>query len=129
MFRAADPDGLAVGCFGWADPLSQLASNSKPNDTSLLGFVMPTRGGWQRVLMTPARQYIRPGIEVTLASAGDFYCFFPYGALIGQPVYASILDGTPISGYSDNAQLTPWSVCTNVAPGEIAIISTWSKYQ
>lgn len=129
MFRAAEPDGLAVGVFGWCNPDTGYASNAKTSDASLLGFVLPTYGGWQRLRITPTRQFIRPGLEVTLCSAGDFYTLFPYGSLPGQPVYASIVDGTPISGYSDDAQLTPWSVVTQTAPGGLAIISTWSKIQ
>lgn len=129
LFRAADPDGLAIGVFGWADPATGYASNNRPNDQTLLGFVLPNYGGWQRMRVTPTRRYIRPGIEVTLCSGGDFWTRFPYGAYPGQPVYASLVDGMPIAGYSDGAQLTPWAVVSLAAPGELAIISTWSKAQ
>lgn len=128
-FRAPEPDGLAVGVFAWANPATGYATNSKPNDETLLGFVLPVRGGNQRVYLTPGRVHIRPGIEVTLAAAGDFVTLFPYGAIPGQPVYASTVDGTPISGYSDDAQLTSWAVVSYAAPGQLAIISTWSKIQ
>lgn len=95
----------------------------------MLGFVLPVRGGNQRVYLVPGRVLIRPGIEVTLAAAGDFITRFPYGAIPGQPVYALTVDGTPISGYSDDAQQTPWVVVSHASPGELAIISTWSKIQ
>lgn len=129
MFRAPDPDGLAVGQFAWANPATGLATNSKPNDETLLGFVLPNYGGWQRMSFTHMRQFLRPGVEVTMCAAGDFWARFPYGAIPGQPVYALTVDGTPISGYSDAAQPTPWSVVSFASPGELAIISTWSKIQ
>lgn len=128
-FRAPDPDGLAVGMFAWADPESGLAFNAPPSGASLLGFVLPVWGGNRRVHIVPGRVLIRPGIEVTLAAAGDFVAPFPYGAIPGQPVYASTVDGAPISGYSEAAVLTPWFVCSHAPPGGLAIISTWSKIQ
>jgi hypothetical protein len=129
ILRAADPDGLAVAVFGWANLDTGFASNSPVNDTDPLGFVLPTYGGWQRLRVSGRRVYLRPGIEATLCSRGDFYARFPSGASAGQPVYASTVDGTPISGYAADAQLTPWNVITDAGPGQLAIISTWSKIQ
>lgn len=71
-------------------------------------------GGWR----------IRQGLMVTLHTAGNFYLRFAGGALYGQSVYASLVDGQPISGPADNAELTPWKVCSISAPGNLAIVQT-----
>jgi hypothetical protein len=126
--RAADPDGIAVGRFGWADKATGRAANERTNPEQLLGFVLPTIGGWQKVYVGLGRVYVRPGLEITMCSRGDFFARFAGGALAGQPVYASILDGSAICGQAPNAELTPWSVVTNCGPGELAIISTWSFF-
>jgi hypothetical protein len=126
--RAAEPDGLAVGRFGWADRSTGRAANERTNPEQLLGFVLPTIGGGQKVYVELGLVYVRPGLEVTLCSRGDFYARFAAGAIAGQPVYASVIDGSVICGQAPNAELTPWSVVTNCGPGELAIISTWSYF-
>ena len=45
-------------------------------------------------------------------------------ALYGNPVYASLTDGSALSGESDDSELTPWLVCSNAYPGQLAIVST-----
>lgn len=127
QWRASDPDGLAVARFGWASKATGRAANIRTDATDLLGFVLPIIATWQRVRVDLGRFYIRPGLEVTLCSRGDFYARFPDGAQRGQPVYASTLDGSPISGYAADAELTQWSVVTSCGPGQLAIISTWSN--
>ncbi len=126
-FRAADPDGLAVGVFGWADPETGLAANERTDPRQLLGFVLPVYNGVCAIRRTHTRAYVRPGYGVTLCAAGDFWARFDAGAQAGQPVYASLVDGAVISGYAAGAELTPWFVATNAGPGGLAIITTWSK--
>jgi hypothetical protein len=124
-FRAADPDGLAVGVFGWGDVDTGRAANERTNPEQLLGFVLPVYDGCAPVRRTFTRTYIRPGYQVTMCSAGDFWTRFPAGAEPGQRVYASLVDGAPISGYAADSELTPWTVVTAAAPGDLAIISTY----
>jgi hypothetical protein len=116
-----------VGVFGWADTETGLASNTRTNDAQLLGFVLPVWGGVHPVRRTLRRVYIRPGYQVTLCKAGDFWAYFEGGARVGERVYARLVDGAALSGQADGAELTPWYVCTNAAPGGLAIISTYSK--
>jgi hypothetical protein len=123
-FFVAGDDGLTVARFAWADPLTGRAANAYGAD-ALLGFVQPVAGAYRR-LSVENGVTVRPGYPVTLFAAGDFYVRFDAGAQAGQPVYASLLDGSAISGQSDDAILTPWYVVTNCGPGETAVISTWS---
>lgn len=126
FFRAAAPDGLVMARFGFADPLTGLAANYRTYDRELLGFVQPVAGRW-RLNMRDCRA-IRPGYEVTLFARGDFYVQFPSGAERGQIVYASVLDGTPISGEATDAEPTPWEVAYGCNPGELAIIQPRSMF-
>jgi hypothetical protein len=125
-FRAASPDGLAVGVFGWADPDTGYAANERTGDQQLLGFVLPVWEGSYPVFRPYGRRaYVRPGYQVTLCSGGDFWAKFDAGAEVGAPVYASIVDGSAISGYAADAELTRWTVATPAAPGELAIITSY----
>lgn len=124
-FFRSGPDGLFMAHFGWANPETGLAE-SVPNG-GLLGFVQPVVGSWRRLSVNGLM--IRPGYNVTLFAGGDFFARFAAGAEPMQPVYASTLDGAPISGEADDAERTPWFVASQCAPGELAIISTWSKPQ
>lgn len=126
MFRAGE-DGLAVARFAWADVESGLANNARTSATQLLGFVLPAVNGWAAVRITRGVRYIRPGLQVTLMSGGDFWARFAGGALAGDRVYASLVDGTLVSGEADDAEATPWFVALDAAPGSLAIISTTSK--
>lgn len=132
-----DPKGVAVGIFGWANVATGRALNVRTASTDRLGFVLPP--SWQGAQPANGWLYayrdedtglwmIRPGLPVTLAARGDFWTRFPGGATRGVSVYANPVDGTPISGYADDAELTPWNVVTSAAPGQLAIISTWSYY-
>ncbi len=125
-FRAADPDGLAVGVFGWADFDTGMAANTRTAAAQRLGFVLPA-WGMSAIRRTWTRTYVRPGYQITLMAGGDFWARFEGGAQIGAQVYASLVDGAAVSGYAADAEATPWYVATDAAPGELAIISTWSK--
>lgn len=127
QLRAADPDGLAVARFGWADKSTGRAANERTSAQQVLGFVLPVINNYQRIYVGLGRLiYVRPGLEVTLAARGDFYARFRNGAVSGMRVYASTVDGAPLSGDDGAAELTPWSVVTSCGPGQLAIISTWS---
>lgn len=125
FFTAAD-DGLIMAHFGWADPQTGRAGNLF-NPDGMLGLVQPQAG--YRARLSVDGVHIRPGYPVTLFAAGDFYARFAAGAESGSRVYASMLDGAPISGESDAAIATPWYVVQGCPPGGLAIISTWSRPQ
>lgn len=122
-FRAG-ADGLAVARFGWADADTGFASNARTSPTQALGFVLPVVNGNSAVRVARGVRYARPGVGVTLMAGGDFWAKFDGGASAGSPVYASLVDGSPISGEADAAELTPWYVATDCPPGGLAIIST-----
>lgn len=125
-FRAALPDGLAVGVFGWADPDTGYAANERTNAGQVLGFVIPVWEGTYPVFRSARRRaFVRPGYQVTLCSGGDFWAKFDGGAVVGADVYASLVDGSAISGYAANAELTRWTVATSAPPGELAIITSY----
>jgi hypothetical protein len=127
-FFVAGDDGLIMAHFGWADPVTGKAGNLY-NPEGMLGFVQPQTGARRRMSVDYAEALIRPGYGVTLFSGGDFYARFAGGAEAGSRVYASMLDGAPISGEADDAIATPWYVLQSVAAGGVAIISTWSRPQ
>lgn len=116
MYRAG-VNGLRTGVFAWADPETGRADNSRTSDAQILGFVLAQR----------ATRFVPSGYQITLSSAGDFWALFAAGANAGDRVYASTVDGSVISGETDDAELTPWFVASNAAPGQCAIISTWSR--
>lgn len=122
-FRAADPDGVYMARFAWADVETGFAYSVQIAG-GMLGFVQPYPGYLWRVVREG--RIIRPGYGVTMFANGDFYARFAGGAEGGARVYASTLDGSPISGEADDAEITPWWVAAGCAPGELAIISTWS---
>lgn len=126
-FRAADPDGVYMAHFAWANVETGYAASQPQTANDLLGFVQPYPGMLWRAVR--AGRIIRPGYGVTMFATGDFYARFPGGAEIGSRVYASTLDGTPIAGEADDAEVTPWSVAAGCAPGELAIISSRSITQ
>lgn len=138
-----EPDGMAIGRFGWADLTTGLAYSARQDATDVLGFVYRpsldnqywSTYGWRRTYFDPTRGawISRGGFEVTMARRGDFWARFPGGAYVGQPVYATVADGTcvafnrgtgPVTGYDQ----TPWTVVRECLPGELSIISSWSTF-
>lgn len=139
----ANPAGVAIGRFAWADLTAGLVYSAQQHATDVLGFVYrpsldnqywPTydwrRTYWDR---TQRAWISRGGFELTLARRGDFWARFLGGAYIGQDVYANVLDGScaafnrgtgPVTGYVQ----TPWQTVSESAPGELSIISSWSFF-
>lgn len=126
-FIAAEPDGVYMARFAWANVETRQASSFPTSPDDLLGFVQPYPGYW-RTLVRDGR-IIRPGNGVTLFTGGDFYARFEAGAEFGARVYASTVDGAPLSGEHDDAEPTRWRVVAGCGPGGLAIISTWSNFQ
>lgn len=136
---AAPAGGTIQGRFGWGSPASGTVANTRTSASDQLGVVLPLRAqsgamviGWGSTwqFYDPAVRAlrIRQGLGVTLMSRGDFWMQFDGGAYAGEPVWASLVDGSAISSQTDNAELTPWVVTTNANPGMLAIISTNAQF-
>lgn len=141
--------GTIQGRFGWLNPPSGVVNNTRVSPQDALGVVVPFRslnginggvvGGarglagaqasWTWEFYDPTISprgglRVRPGLVVTLHARGNFWLRFAGGALYGNPVYASLADGQPISGMAANAELTSWVVCSIASPGDLAMVSS-----
>ena len=112
----AGPDGVQMGIFGWADPVTGRVANAR-SDGALLGFVLPIRGmwNWQRCTRTPLGAAVRglilrSGLAVTLAAAGDFVTTFPFGGQAGDQVFTDPATGVPYAGNPGGFVATPWTL-------------------
>jgi hypothetical protein len=128
----AGAGGAGIGRFGWVDA-NGIVLNTRTNDSDMLGIVLPDiplNSDWRNVFYddVSCSWRIREGLPVTVLSVGKIGLRFRYGAQPSAPVYASLLDGRAISGYSADSELTPWLVATPAAADAIATITTWSKY-
>lgn len=135
----APAGGTIQGRFGWGNVPAGTVNNTRLDASDQLGVVLPIRvqsgamvigWGWTWEFYDPTVKAfrIRQGIVVTLMAEGNFWVRFAGGAYTGEPVYASLVDGSAISGQTDNAELTPWTVCSNAGPGQLAMISTYAKF-
>ncbi len=140
--------GTIQGRFGWLNSESGLVNNTRIAADDALGVVIPLRslnganggvvGGprglagpqaswtWEFIdaSVSPPVRRVRPGLVVTLHARGNFWLRFPGGAIYGNPVYASLIDGSAVSGAAADAELTPWLICSTAPPGCLAIVST-----
>ena len=122
---AAPGPGCILGRFGWVDAstghVSSVAGAGAPV------WVLPQYGTWQKIYFDDVTQawWLRPGLPVTCAPQGVFWGRFANGAVGGDPVYASNVDGSCLSGYSANGTLTRWTVQQGCGPGGLAIINSW----
>lgn len=140
--------GTIQGRFGWLNSASGLVTNTRLDSTDVRGIVIPFRslnsanggvvGGprslagpqaswswefWDRSVVPPVLR-VRPGLVVTLHARGNFWLRFAAGALFGNSVYASLVDGQAVSGPAANTELTPFKVCSIAAPGDLAMVSS-----
>jgi hypothetical protein len=145
--------GTIQGRFGWLNSASGLVNNTRLDDSDALGVVVPFRnlnganggvvGGPRGIAgaqaswtwefydptVTPCGGLrVRPGLVVTLHKRGNFFLRFAGGALYGNPVYASLVDGSAVSGPASNCELTPWFVSSQCEPGQLAAVSTAAKF-
>lgn len=124
----AGEHGVAIGRFAWMG-VDGLTLNMRSSDADLQGVVITVANpgvDWRWVFYDDAtRTYrIRQGLPCPMLSRGNVWVRFQYGARPGEQVYANILDGSAISGYSAGGELTPWVVVTHAAAGGLSIIST-----
>lgn len=140
--------GTIQGRFGWLNSASGLVNNTRIASDDVAGVVIPFRslnganggvvGGprglagpqaswtwefWDHSVSPPVLR-VRPGLVVTLHERGNFWLRFPGGAIFGNSVYASLVDGSAISGSAADSELTPFKVCSTVAPGGLAMVSS-----
>lgn len=142
----APPGGLLQGRFGWANAATGLVYNAQQDASDVLGVVIPynsvnganggVRGGpaalggpqarwtWQTWDKVNRAWRLRAGLMVNLMTRGNFWLRFRGGASYGDPVYASLTDGTAISGPAVGAVSTPWVVCGDCGPGALAVVSS-----
>lgn len=135
--RCAD-GGVALARFAWAS-VAGLVENTRASLQDRLGFVIlpffnPALLTWQRIYwdVTTHTHRLRAGTECTLLTRGAVWARFADGSNAGDPVYARLVDGAPLSGYSVDGELTRWSVVQTVEAGGLAIITTsaqWSTAQ
>lgn len=150
-FRAG-PGGLLQGRFAWGTTAG-LAFNEAtgyPYAPLVLGIVVPLRsvnaanggvvggpaafGGpiaswsWQTWDAYYRAWRLREGIVATLMDAGAFFLKFAGGANYGNTVYASLTDGSAISGEVAGAVVTPFKVCSECNPGGLALVSSTAQF-
>lgn len=143
----AGANGVILGRFGFADPITGRVDNARTSALQQLGFVLPQWGTWQKLYCEANTWILREGLMVTLASRGDFWCRFAGGANAGQQVFANVSDGSAAAGIlgpewtADAAVVTAdsifytadgggyaptqWTVVTPVCPGGLGVISSW----
>ncbi len=139
--------GTIQGRFGWLSQ-SGVVNNTRVAASDRLGIVIPFRsinpvnggvvGGpqglagpqasstWEFIdySVSPPVLRVRPGLAVNLHGRGNFWLRFAGGAIPGNKVYASLVDGSAVSGPADDTETTPWLVCSIGPPGQLAIVST-----
>lgn len=135
----AQPGGTIQGRFGWGDPATGLVANTRVTSADQIGIVLPLQisngslvqgYGWSWQFWDPlvCAWRIRQGINLTLMAEGEFWLRFAGGAYTGESVYASLVDGSAISGQTDDAELTRFKVCSNAGPGCLAMVSPYAFF-
>ena len=152
--HTAGVNGVTIGRFGWADPVSGQVSSSLIGPNQVLGFVLPQRDRYARNLWNLAywnagALTLRKGVPLVLAAVGEFWTRFPLGCSIGQQVYANVIDGSAWTGIVESGEwtadsdfgtadspiytadgggyyvLTRFRTASRTTPNGLALISTW----
>lgn len=148
----AGPGGLLQGRFGFADPTTGLVYNAGlglPSGAPC-GVVIPlqstnnangqviggparfggpqARATWQTYDTVAKAWRMRAGIVATLMPTGNFYLKFAGGANYGDTVYASLTDGSAISGVASVAVATAFKVVSPAGPGCLAVVSSTARF-
>lgn len=121
--------GIAAGRFGWANPANGIVLNTRATAQDALGVVIPRRVNWEAAYFSMGSRWLRAGFGVTVISRGAFWLRFPAGAFRGDPVYASTVDGSAVSGVGTaNTELTKFFVTCGCDPGGLAQISSYTGF-
>lgn len=148
-FRAG-PGGLLQGRFGFADPSTGYVFNAPVSDPYAFGVVIPlqstnnanggviggparfggpqARSTWQTFDRVAKAWRMREGIVATLMDTGNFWLKFAGGANYGDTVYASLTDGSAISGAAMGAVQTAFKVCQPGGPGCLVPVSSTARF-
>lgn len=124
--------GVLVGRFARALNSNGTVTNGDPGGASRLGFVHRDQPAIITAFLGAATLLVPTGSPVTLFDAGDFWCRFAAGAVIGQKVYANNADGsataaatgTPPQGAEVTAttvNASPTLTVTAVTSGALAL--------
>jgi hypothetical protein len=120
------PVDIAVGRFGWLDPLTDEAGNVAI-DNAIIGLVQPRYGRWPLTYVSKGVRFVRAGKPITLCVTGDFWVKFPNGANIGASVYADPATGIAYAADGGGFVLTKWKAVTNVRVGGLGVISPYPQ--
>jgi len=123
--------GTIQGRFGWASAATGQVNNTRLAASDQIGIVIPRRlTGWSWQFFDPAVNAwrVRPGLNLTMVRLGNFWLRFAGGAYPGDVVYASLVDGSAISGESSNAEATVFKVVSTGEPGCLAKVSSYAFF-
>lgn len=121
--------GIAAGRFGWANPATDIVLNARTTAQDQLGVVIPRRVNWEAAYWSQGSRWLRTGFGVTVISRGAFWLRFPAGAFRGDPVYASLIDGSAVSGTgTPDTELTKFFVTFGCDPGSLAQVSSYAGF-
>ncbi len=116
---------IAVGRFGWSDPVTGEVSNAQI-ENGQLGIIMPRPGRWDLTYWQRGIYYLRAGKPVTLWVSGDFYLRFPQAAFIGNTVWVDPATGIAYgSNVTGGYVQTKFTVTTNASVGGLAVVSPY----
>ena len=118
--------GVAFGRFGFADLVAGTVSSARTDPAQSQCVPLFEHGSWQKVYYDDATNawWLRPGLAVTCLIRGDVWMAFAGGAVVGQPVYASPVDGQAYSGNTLGCERTRFTVGSNTGPGGVALITS-----
>lgn len=146
----AGPDGILQGRFGFGNPATGFVMNAQQTPADSLGIIIPLQsvnganggviggpaalGGplaawtWQTWDRVYKAWRLREGLVATLMNRGNFWLKFASGANYGDTVYASLTDGSAISGDPTGAAETSFFVVSNGGAGCLAQVSSTAKF-
>ena len=129
----AAPAGVALGIFGWSDPVLGLVSNLFTEGFQL-GFVIPVLNAWnwQRAYIQfgfpfPLR-ILRGGYAVVLSAIGNFKTRFAQGGVAGSRVWTDPETGLPYATSNNGAYIaTPWTLMQSGGCNALLTISSFAQ--
>lgn len=89
---------VTIGRFARAKNSDGTVTNADPGAPSRIGFVHRDQMSIITPFLGEATMLVPVGLGINLFDAGDFWCRFAGGAVIGQKVYASYADGSATAG-------------------------------
>lgn len=128
--RMPGQSGIAAGRFGWFNPADGIVLNTRTTAGDSIGVTIPRGVNWESCYWSQGSRWLRAGYQMSLITRGAFWLKFPGGAFRGDPVYASLVDGTAVSGNNVtlSVELTKFFVTRGCTPGSLAQISTWANF-